>query len=209
MPKIARGIYLRGKTYWYRVQIDGQRRSVSLKTDDEAEAITRAALFKRDETFDAVQKAKGTTFTAEVERYLASKKQTFQHYARTTEWSKGALKQFAAHIHEKNVKNVTPDDIRSFYAALRKRVKPNGELLSENSARAYVRAVHVFFTWTVLVRKLRFDNPCKQVKLGKAVQPARVHFATKEQRWVRDDSKDAYLHSQEQEKPHCTPQCSV
>jgi len=89
--------------------------------------------------------------------------------------------QFCTFILNKSAKSVKADDISGFYAALRKRKKPNGKLFSENAARSYLRAVRGFMSWTV-TSKLRYDNPAKEVKLGKATQASRVRFATREQR---------------------------
>jgi site-specific recombinase XerD len=180
MPKIAQGIYLRGKTYWYTVQEKKKRRFISLKTSNEVEAIERAARAKRDETLAIT--VKKDTFSEEIARYLESKRQTAEHGARTTESSGGALRQFAVHVNEKSVKNITPDDVRGFLGAVRKRVKPNGNPMSENSVHTYFRALRGFFTWTVKTAKLRFESPCKDIKLGKATQVARIKFATKKER---------------------------
>lgn len=174
MSQIAKGIYLRGKTYWYAIQNDGKRRFISLKTDVPAEAVTRAALVKRDESFQAT---KSQGLDADIRRYLAAKAATTKHHSSTTKWAGRALKQFSKHVKNRLVKDITQQDIEGFYASMRKRIKPNGQLFSENAAHSYMRAVRGFMSWAVM-SKLRFDNPAKLVKLGKPSQAARTKFAT-------------------------------
>jgi cell division protein FtsN len=126
MPKIAQGIYKRGKTYWYRFQQNGKRLAVSLKTEDEQQAIARAALVKTNAPVpEPVPKAlrTGDTFPDQVDRYLAAKNETGSHTAATKDWSKRALLQFGAFILNKSAKSVKAEDISGFYAQQRSRLQ--------------------------------------------------------------------------------------
>ena len=153
-----KGIYLRGKTYWYAKQVGGKRRFISLQTSEEAEAISRAAQAKAESAFKS-----GDSFDTDFQRYLTAKQSTDRHTARTREWMKTVLKQFSAHVSNKPARRVTEEDVAAFYGNLRKR-------LTENGARSYMRAVSSFFGWTRQA-KMRFDNPVKAIKFGTASQP--------------------------------------
>ena len=144
--------------------------------------MQRAALAKTHAPIPVAKADRtGETFKDQVERYIASKDETSKHTAATKKWAKRALFQFAAYILNKSAKSVKAEDISGFYAALRKRKKPNGKFFSENAARSYLRAVRGFMSWTVS-SKLRFDNPAKEVRLGRPTQASRTRFATREQR---------------------------
>jgi len=172
MPKKSKrikGIYLRGNTFWYAKQVKGKRIFISLHTSDESEAISRAAQTKGEATFKA-----GESFDSDFLRYESAKQSIDSHTARTQEWMKTVMRQFSAYVSNKPAHLVTEADVAGFYREIRKR-------LTENGARSYMRAVSSFFGWTRQT-KMRFDNPVKAIKFGKASQPARTLFATKEQR---------------------------
>ena len=182
MSKLHKGIYLRGKTYWFAVQEAGKRMFISLQTDDASVAITRANLAKVNAPIPQAKEGhKADTFDETVTKYLASKEGTEKHVMRTAKWARLALKQFSAYIKNKQVKSVSTDDVEGFYAMLRKRIKADGKPMSENSARSYLRAVRAIMSWAV-EKRLRFDNPCKAFKLNKPSAPSRLKFATKEER---------------------------
>jgi hypothetical protein len=176
MKTVGKGIYKRGHTYWYALSLpNGKRRMVTLQTTNETEAVKRAAELASNAALAPVATAT-ETLKDQIERYLSARSNTGRHTGSTTKWAKRALLQFASHVKGKTAKSITGDDIAGFYAALRKRKKPNGELFSENAARSYVRAVRGFTSWTVTA-KLRFDNPAKEVKLGRPTQAARLRFS--------------------------------
>ena len=127
--KRIKGVYLRGKTYWYAKQVDGTRRFISLHTRDEAEAISRAAQAKGESSFKS-----GESFDSDFLRYQTTKQSTDRHTVRTQEWMKTVMRQFSAHVSNKPASRVTEDDVAGFYREIRRR-------LSENGARSYMRAV--------------------------------------------------------------------
>jgi hypothetical protein len=74
MKKIAQGVYKRGSTYWFRIQENGKRRAISLATDDETVAITRASLAKAHAPVPvAVEGHQTETFNDTINKYIASK----------------------------------------------------------------------------------------------------------------------------------------
>lgn len=160
---------------------NGKRRLVTLQTSDETLAVQRAAIIASTGSLPVGKRQAEQTLKDHIEQYLAAREATGRHTSSTKKWAKRALLQFAEHIRQKQAKSLTADDITSFYVALRKRRKPDGKLFSENAARSYLRAVRGFTSWTVTA-KLRFDNPAKEVKLGRPTQPARIRFVTREDR---------------------------
>ena len=77
-PKLGKGIYRRGNIFWYATKMtDGKRRLVSLQTQDEKEAIERAAIMKHDQKFKIETKA--NTISNEIQRYLDAERLTAEH----------------------------------------------------------------------------------------------------------------------------------
>ena len=181
MKTIGKGIYKRGAVYWFALRLpDGKRKMVTLQTSDETLAVQRAAILASTGC-EVVEKKAADTLKDQIERYLSFRKATGRHTSATHKWAKRALLQFGEHIKHKLAKSITAEDIAGFYAALRKRKKPDGSMFSENAARSYLRAARGFMSWTVTA-KLRFDNPAKEVKLGRPTQAARIKFVTREDR---------------------------
>jgi integrase len=169
VKKIAKGIYLRGATYWYARQVDRKRTFISLQTSDEQEAIKRVAEVKTSGVL-VVQES----FDEDIARFLAAKQSLEKHTERSAKWFEDTLKQFSKFVANKPANRVTEADVIAFYKNLRKRV-------AETTAKSYMGAIRSFFAWSVKAR-LRFDNPTKEVKIGKISHPARTVFATKKER---------------------------
>jgi hypothetical protein len=160
--KVGKGILLRGKTYWYRRMVDGKHLQVSLHTADPVEALRIATDIKNTNsvTYASAKKALADTLNDQIARYIAARQGMNKHTAATTAWAKRALGQFSAHVKNKPIKAVTPNDIEGFYQALRKRKygKPGKKKqFSENAAHSYLRAVRGFTSWA-LEQKLSFVN---------------------------------------------------
>ena len=170
MKTIGKGIYRRGKVFWFASKMtNGKRELISLETKDEGEAIERVAKIKLDGVLEIKE-----NFSSEVERFLADKRAMGKHTERSTTWFKETLKPFAKFVNEKPSSKVTTEDIAEFYKGMRKD-------LAETTAKSRMGALRSFFSWCVKSRR-RFDNPTTEIKIPRISQPARTVFATKEQR---------------------------
>ena len=184
--KLGKGLLLRGKTYWYRRMVNGEHLQISLHTSDPVEALRIATDIKNtgSVTYASAKKTTGETLDDQIARYIDSRAGMNKHTEATTSWAKRALGQFSAHVKNKSIKAVTAADIEGFYQSLRKRKYGKAgkkKQFSENAAHSYLRAVRGFTSWAHQ-QKLTFVNPAKTVKVGKASQPAKIRFATREER---------------------------
>ena len=77
-PKLGRGIYLRGRTYWLSVQKNGSRSWTTLETSDPSEAIRQSETIRQNLILES-----GSPLNAEITRFIAYKTRQ-QEYTRST-----------------------------------------------------------------------------------------------------------------------------
>lgn len=167
----GKGIYLRGRTYWLKFQRAGVRSYVSLETGDPVEAVSRAY-----EIREAPALAARSPLLATIDRYLAGKRR-LNIYSRATERVTGAaLREFAAAAGHARVDQVTGKDAQRHYERLQARV-------AETTAQIHVRALKAFFNWCANAKqRLCLRSPFAEVPLARIDAPARLRFATAQQR---------------------------
>src|SRR4051812_10218655 len=100
--KLAKGVYLRGDTYWLNFQVDGKRRFITLETSDPLEALRRASEMRAYQFPDGP-----TPIGMAIERYLAEKKR-LNIYSKPTARVHGAvLDEFAKRVGGKALETIT------------------------------------------------------------------------------------------------------
>lgn len=163
----AKGIYLRGDTYWLNFQRNGTRHFITLETADFAEAMARAQRLR-----DGPELAAKTGLPAEIEAFLTHKKSRNIFSRATARISSSALNEFAGHHPGRSARDIRRAHIEAHYRRLQARVR-------ETSAQIHLRAIRSFFSWTLGEHG---QNPVKGITLAKIDQRARKKFCTKAQR---------------------------
>ena len=167
--KEAKGIYRRGRIYWYKWQEHGERKYVSLETDDPVLALQRA---REVRGAPILQSSQG--LQRDINRYLESKRKLNVHSRATERVTRAALDEFASRLGEVETDGVTRASAAAHYARLQSRI-------AETSAQIHMRALRAFFNWCVKERIIR-ESPFAAVKLAKIDRYARLHFCTPTQR---------------------------
>jgi integrase len=167
--KEAKGIYKRGRIFWYKWQENGERRYVSLETDDPIEALTRARQVKGSPIFQASQGLR-----RDMERYLSVKRDLNVHSRATERVTRAALMEFASRVGDVQTDRVLASAASVHYARLQSRV-------AETTAQIHMRALRAFFSWAVKERII-LQSPFAALKLAKIDRYARLRFCTAAQR---------------------------
>ena len=167
--KEAKGIYRRGRIFWYKWQENGERRYVSLETDDPIQALQRAREVKGAPLFQTSHGLK-----RDMEGYLAGKRKLNVHSKATERVTRAALLEFASRVGEIETNQVAAGAAASHYARLQSRV-------AETTAQIHMRALRAFFNWAVNER-IMLQSPFAKVKLAKIDRYARLRFCTASQR---------------------------
>lgn len=165
----AKGIYLRGRIYWYSWGPRHDRHLVSLGTSDPTEAVSRAAEIR----LRAVAPVRGSRASAELPRYLDQKTQRGEFTRKSVEWYGNHLRAFFREVGDRELTAYSTDAIQRWHDNLP---------VSPSTASGSLEAVRSFFTWAVN-RGLVARNPCTGIKKRKIVRPARVVFC---ERALRD-----------------------
>jgi integrase len=147
-----KGLYqMSGSRYWwFRWTEDGKRNAVSLKTEDEAEAITKARAILAEGLINPKQK------TA-IERAITDYLQIAQKRARkpmrpeTAKTVSFILQSYAKHSGIEYVGNITQRSIEDWVATLRDQGK------SRDTIHSYVTRLKTFITYLIGLRQLRPD----------------------------------------------------
>lgn len=167
--KESKGIYRRGRIYWYKWQENGQRKYVSLETEDPVAALQRAR-----EVRNAPHLQSSQGLLRDINRYLESKRKLNLHSRATERLTRAALTEFANRVGEMDTDSVTRASAATHYARLQNRV-------AETSAQIHMRALRAFFMWCVKERIIR-ESPFAAVKLAKIDRYARLRFCTSTER---------------------------
>ena len=167
--KEAKGIYRRGRIYWYKWQDQGNRKYVSLETDDPVEALRRA---REVRGAPILQSSQG--LLRDINRYLESKQKLNVYSPATERVTRAVLAEFASRLGESETDSVSRASAVAHYARLQSRV-------AETTAQIHMRALRAFFNWCVRERIIR-ESPFATVKLAKIDRYARLRFCTPAQR---------------------------
>ena len=147
-----KGLYqMSGSRYWwFRWTEDGKRNAVSLKTEDEAEAITKARATLAEGLINPKQK------TA-IERAITDYLQIAQKRARkpmrpeTAKTVSFILQSYAKHSGIEYIGHITQRSIEDWVATLRDQGK------SRDTIHSYVTRLKTFITYLIGLRQLRPD----------------------------------------------------
>lgn len=167
----ARGIYLRGSTYWLNFQTKGVRRFVSLDTSDFSEAIAAA----REIRMRGVRN-QSSGFMDEIERFLAYKRRKNEFTATSAGARFYILRAFA------NWVDVPPGAVTSRQVQAWYDENVNGH--GATTANGYAMIARSFFKWALENRRITDRNPCDGLELARE-QHAGLRFrdfCTAEQR---------------------------
>jgi len=166
-----KGIFLRGKRFWYRYSYEGRQYRVPLDTGDEGEAITRALKIRTNPLL-----AGADPLADEINRYL-EEKQDDGTYTRNSADSRGpVLNRWVRERHLNEVREIHEDEIKSWLASLRR----GKNRLAESSIESYGMIIRGFCGWLVEKKKLR-ENPAEFVKAKISNSAKRRRFCRREQ----------------------------
>lgn len=175
MKGIGRGIYLRGEIYWFSQMRQGARKTVSLETKDEAEALARADRVRKQWAADEPGGEAGE-LAVEIERFVAECSRSGRWSRQTTRVHGAALREFLADLGDRQVKvsQIRAATAEGHYRRLQGRLKETG-------AQIRIRALKTFFGQLVKERKI-VVNPFEKVRLRHVSQMARTRFCSREER---------------------------
>lgn len=164
-----KGLYQRGRTFWFAHQEAGRRIFVSLKTSDYVLAVQRAAKIIKRPDLNPTQ-----GLGADIDAFLAYQLAHHNFTAATAD-SKGAvLRKFGRSIGWLDTASITAEDMQRFYDQERQNV-------TEGSAQTYIMALRSFFGWAVEQALIR-ENPAAKVRVGRVITASRRRFCTFAQR---------------------------
>jgi len=146
--KAMKGIYLRGKTYWFARQIDKKRHFISLETEDLAEAIQRATLIRNEVVLES-----GELIRHCVDRYI-TRARASGDWTLSTERAKGyTLRRWAEELGDVTPASVTTEQIREYHD---RRIR---EGKSPTTTWGNIMTIQGFFRWAVDVERCARTNP--------------------------------------------------
>lgn len=142
-----RGLYTRGKVYWYGFKRDGQYYRVSTGETDEARAIVVARGIQEQPHLVASDQ-----LLREIDLYTSSLNATLRR-PNYTKNLRDRLRPWANEIGpERSLAEITRGDMQAWFDAKRKTV-------SDNTAVAYLDDIRRLFKWAAEKGKVR-SNPC-------------------------------------------------
>lgn len=184
-----KGLYLRGKKFWYRYSYQQHQYRVPLDTEDEAEAITKALRIRANPVL-----AGAAPLEQELKKYVATKRENGTYTLNSADSREDVLRRFASERHLREVREITADEIKSWLNSLRKepkagrggkrkqsaKQKKQRTRLAESSIESYGMIIRGFCTWLVEENKLR-ENPAEFIKAKISNSAKRRRFCQREQ----------------------------
>jgi len=167
--KRLKGLWIKGGIYQYRSQIGGVRRSVSLQTANEAEAISKALRIKECLPFNY----KGS-LEAAINEYISFKEQREKYSENSSIGKKGILNCFAD-IVGKNmpIATLSPSHIDSYFTAKAK--------CAVSTKAGYKATIQSFLTWCINEKKLFIEESRKALKSYEYTIQAKKNYLTLEE----------------------------
>ena len=166
-----KGVFLRGKKFWYRYSYQGRQYREPLDTKDEAEAITKALRIQANPLLTGAN-----PLAEEIKAYLAIKLEKGD-YTRNSADSRGpVLKSWISDRNLKEVREINTDEIKLWLNSLRRRKKR----LKESSIESYGMIIRGFCAWLVEENKLR-ESPAEFIKSKTSTSAKRRRFCLREQ----------------------------
>lgn len=154
--------------YWLRVQKDRKRHAISLKTNDLAEAIRKAARIRQTPVLTS-----GVILKHSIERFIKYMRSN-DRWTRSTETSKGyVLLRFADWCGPVLPSSITKDQIMRYHV---ERVRAR----SPRTAYGNIMTVRSFFNFARDIEKSVRDNPCAGLNLRAPAAVGRKDFCSPE-----------------------------
>lgn len=170
-----RGLYQKRGWFYFSRMRAGVRKTISLETRDENEAIRKAL-----EVIEGPELALGGTLDAEIEAFIAFKEARNEFSRFSAENKKLTLKRFARWLGPvKSIPAIKTGDLQRFYNEERKRV-------TESTAQGYMMCIRSLFTWLKNERKVIALNPAEDISMG------RWDYGTKTE-YCQPELRDALL----------------
>jgi integrase len=162
-----RGLYRRGKIFWYAKMVDGLRTQISLGTEDQGAAVAKVLAMRQQPDLLPIN-----SYEHEVAAYIKDQVQRrkLSHTFAPTRLS--SLKQFGAAYKILSPLDITEDKVKRWYDWMRYEKKPP---LTESTARGYIFGMRAFLGWMVDRGKLR-ENVALGLELDEFQSNARLVY---------------------------------
>lgn len=113
-----KGLYLRGKKFWYRYSYQGRQYRVPLETEDEGEALVKAIKIRNNPVLAGAE-----PLLEEIKTYLKEKREDGTYTRNSVDSRFSVLSMFVADRHLQEVREINETEIRLWLKGLRKRTK--------------------------------------------------------------------------------------
>lgn len=167
-----RGMYRRGRIWWFKWGARGNTFRQSLKTDNEELAIQRAL-----EIRGRPELSHSKEWEAEVKAWASLKLRMGEFRPQTAENRQQVLLAFGKAIKAGAVTQIVPQHVEEWHQALS---------VTPSTAESYLSYLSSFFSYLVEEGKIR-SNPCKTVRRRKVRRAARRGF-------LEPDEVDKLIH---------------
>jgi len=166
-----KGIYLRGKCFWYRYSHEGHQYRVSLDTESEGEAITKALKIRANPVL-----AGANLLSEEIKTYCKTKREDGVYTRNSADSREAVLKTWVLTRGLTEVRQIDEGQIKTWLKSLRK----GKNRLMDSSVESYGMIIRGFCTWLVEERKLR-ENPASFIKYKRVNSAKSRVFCRREQ----------------------------
>jgi len=170
-----RGLYQKRGWWYFSRMRGGVRKTISLETRDENEAVRKAL-----EISEGPELALGGSVDGEIDSFVEFKLSRNEFSRFSAENKKLTLKRFARWIGPATLPtSIKTADLQRFYHEERKRV-------TESTAQGYMMCLRSLFTWLHKERKVIAANPATEISMG------RWDYGTKTE-YCQPELRDALL----------------
>ena len=166
--KKIRGIYLRGKTYWFSHGTGKRRLQVSLETTDYVEAVRRAQAILDNPLLNATD-----GFKAELDKFADAQMDSGTWTKNSRDSKYPVLLMFGEDLGFPSLISIKTEQIQKWYNGQVKRIKVV-------TVTPYLTTIKFFFNWAIEEKKM-FRNPADAVKFNQTTGAARERFCTFEE----------------------------
>jgi integrase len=183
----VKGIYRRGKIYWFAKMVAGKRNFVSLETEDLAEAVRRAQDLRDNPVLES-----GDLVVHAVDRYVKFCVLSGE-WTMATERSKGyVLKKWAEKMGRVTPRQIRTEMVRAWHAERLKSVV-------EATAYGNLMTLQGFFHWAKDTERLCSSNPVKPLTDRKATTRIRCPEAAARRDYCTHELRDRLIEECERE----------
>jgi integrase len=176
-----KGIYRRGRIYWFAKMVAGKRNFVSLETEDLAEAVQRAQDLRDNPVLES-----GDLVAHAVDRYVKHCVDCGE-WTLSTERSKGyVLKIWADKMGRVTPRQIRTETIRAWHAERLKSV-------TETTAYGNLMTLQGFFHWAKDTERLCTQNPVKPLTERKSTTRIRCPEAAARRDFCTHELRDRLI----------------